>query len=1026
MKKIYIALIFILLTSNLYSQKETYTWYFGDSAAISFMPDGNSPHALTGSLIEQMEGCASISDRDGNMMYYSDGVKLWNKDNIEITAGFRGDNSSSRSVIIVPKPRSNRYYYIFAIDAYEDYKNINGITYSVLDILANKGRGDILLAQRNVKLLANAVEKMITINHANQEDIWLVAYNWKDNSFYTYHITKDSIKAPVITKRSGEVIENPQVKAGFNLEYDIRQKKLINCAASTHSFEIYDFNNATGKIDVANMLSIPAFEYTPEDIINDSTIKDSINMYVPYSGAFSEDGRKFYASCYTIALFQFDFSSPNIDDILASRVRIADSAAGDGSTGALRMGPDGKIYVACNKSEYLAVIDKPNEAGKACNYIRDALYLEGGRCRRGLPVMMAYTVPPCDFTGYAGGNKTVCSGGSVLLGDNIQDSSNYTFSWLPNKYLDRADILHPACTPAETIQYILQVTDTVLNCTDYDTVTVYVNTAPTILQADDAETCRDSPVTIGNTENSNEYTYNWSPGTYLSSTDSKTAICTPEADMTYILTVTDMATGCTSYDTVKVTLKKIDGLSIEGDKYICYGASSILTVVGEFAEYLWSTGAATKSITVDNAGIYTVSVIDAYGCKGEASFEVLNFDSTKVQIIAPTAICEGSVATLYTEDTYAEYLWSTGAATPSIDISSEGTYWLTVKNGNGCTASDTVTVAKEQIKYSVTDSIAFGGKCVTDVISQDIAITNTGGEAFVISSLDFENTASCFTIAAMPLPLHVDANSTVTVKIYFDLQNAGTCTDELLIKINNPCEATIHIPVSGSSANTSIRAASQDFEITPGDSLKIPVSFSINSNGAAGDTPISFTFEYAYNKTLMQVRMVQCAGVVEVTSDGNLEILTIRKEIPPGATADTITLYAVSFMGDTSVAPLYIQNFATDLPCIDFEGAENTLRLQGCAINLRSIRFFKPTELKVHTELGNIICDVATEEQGDICLELYDMAGASIAKHIWHRKASIFEHRAFGFPAVFYASNVYFVKLTTVASTITQKHIFIR
>jgi hypothetical protein len=58
-----------------------------------------------------------------------------------------------------------------------NYAGRYGLKYSVIDIQADGGRGDLIETQKNVKLLDDAVEKMITINHSNKTDVWLVAFN---------------------------------------------------------------------------------------------------------------------------------------------------------------------------------------------------------------------------------------------------------------------------------------------------------------------------------------------------------------------------------------------------------------------------------------------------------------------------------------------------------------------------------------------------------------------------------------------------------------------------------------------------------------------------------------------------------------------------------------------------------------------------------------------------------------------------------------------------------------------------------
>jgi hypothetical protein len=373
-----ICLMFCFLQNISFSQKETYNWYFGDSAGVSFMPDGELPYALTDSKMKQMEGVATISDKNGNLLFYSDGVFVWNKKHnfISYGGGLKGEYSSSRSAIIIPKPRSNRYYYIFTIDSFErslgNKADTNGLRYSVIDVLGDGGNGAVLPDKYNVPLLNSAVEKMITVNHSNQLDVWLIVYNRKDNSFYTYLIDKDGINAPNIQKRNA-LDSISLIDAVFNLDYDIKHNKLINCSRDNFSFEIYNFNNATGQIDIKNVMILPSYNFNAED----TNSIDSTQFFIPYSAIFSEDGSKFYGSCYRKSILQYDLTLGDISSIIASRFVVADSTWGDGSFGAIRRAPNNKIYVSCDTSLYLALINYPNQLGDNCEFIKQGVFLEG-------------------------------------------------------------------------------------------------------------------------------------------------------------------------------------------------------------------------------------------------------------------------------------------------------------------------------------------------------------------------------------------------------------------------------------------------------------------------------------------------------------------------------------------------------------------------------------------------------------------------------------------------------------------------
>ena len=109
-----IALITILACTLIsYAQKQANIWYFGSNAGLDF--NNGNPTALTDGSMFTQEGCASIADENGNLLFYTDGLKAWNKNHQSMPngTGLLGNYSSTQSAIIVPKPNSNKIYYIF-------------------------------------------------------------------------------------------------------------------------------------------------------------------------------------------------------------------------------------------------------------------------------------------------------------------------------------------------------------------------------------------------------------------------------------------------------------------------------------------------------------------------------------------------------------------------------------------------------------------------------------------------------------------------------------------------------------------------------------------------------------------------------------------------------------------------------------------------------------------------------------------------------------------------------------------------
>lgn len=122
----------------LWAQKENYNWAFGYKAGLSWnlqngettLPSAigenvfnlpsingtseiipNMPRGIT-TNIQSGEGCFSVSDYRGNLLFYSSGQNLWNQAGVEIATPtiLTGHNSSAQSGIIIPYPgKAGRY-----------------------------------------------------------------------------------------------------------------------------------------------------------------------------------------------------------------------------------------------------------------------------------------------------------------------------------------------------------------------------------------------------------------------------------------------------------------------------------------------------------------------------------------------------------------------------------------------------------------------------------------------------------------------------------------------------------------------------------------------------------------------------------------------------------------------------------------------------------------------------------------------------------------------------------------------------
>jgi len=192
MKKI-LFIVFILFCSQIHAQKQTAFWYFGELAGIDF--NSGSPVAITDGQMVTTEGCASISDYSGNLLLYTNGQTVWNKNHEIMPNGtnLNGHFSSTNSAIIIPKPHDVNRYYIFTVD---DLAGVNGLQYSEIDMLQNGGLGDVT-SNKNISLQTPTTEKISAVKHRNDTDWWVLSHRWDSDEFVAYLVNASGISSSV-------------------------------------------------------------------------------------------------------------------------------------------------------------------------------------------------------------------------------------------------------------------------------------------------------------------------------------------------------------------------------------------------------------------------------------------------------------------------------------------------------------------------------------------------------------------------------------------------------------------------------------------------------------------------------------------------------------------------------------------------------------------------------------------------------------------------------------------------------------
>lgn len=364
MKKTLLLIIFLFISLGSYAQGEANIWYFGNKAGLDF--NSGSPVVLNDGQMFTHEGCATISNASGQLLFYTDGKTIWNRNHqiMPNGTGLSGHSSSTQSAIIIPKPGNSYIYYIFTVT---ELAKPEGLQYSEVDMSLNGGLGDVT-AIKNILLFTPTCEKLTAVKSSNGDAFWVVSHAYGDNRFLAYNVTAAGINTTPVISSIGATIdsfnaENNQLKdetIGY-LKFSSDGTKLISCNVLIN-VELFDFDAATGVISNPKIVKLKEENYGVE---------------------FSPSGNIAYVSVGNNRrsdLYQYDLTAV---DIPSSQIAILSNIEWD-QLSALQIAIDGKIYIAGVNGE-LSVINKPDVLGVGCNVQYNAISLGTGKALLGLP-----------------------------------------------------------------------------------------------------------------------------------------------------------------------------------------------------------------------------------------------------------------------------------------------------------------------------------------------------------------------------------------------------------------------------------------------------------------------------------------------------------------------------------------------------------------------------------------------------------------------------------------------------------------
>jgi gliding motility-associated-like protein len=462
----------LLISIHSFSQKQANIWYFGEKAGLDF--SNGCPEVITNGNMIAEAGCATICNSAGNLLFYTNGLFVWNREHSVMPNGdsILGSSGFNQNNIIIQKPGSQNIYCLFTIDS-------TGLFYSEVDLDLENGRGDITIKNHQLGPVSN---KITAVKHCNAKYTWVIVHSFDDNTFEALLVT-DSIGSfykKVISEVGSEIMAD----LGYIKVSPAGDKIILPINSSDILLEIFDFNNKTG------VVSNPVKIYRH-------------NLTYCYGSEFSGDSRMLYISTGGLKheIFQYDLTLNSEPEINNSAVAIA-----EGNAYALQIAPDQKIYVAHVNEPYIGVINFPEKKDTDCGYEEKKIYLNGRNCKMGLPNFnQSYFYRPAFEC------QNTCAGDSTLFQFGFLNNTD-SVRW--NLGTNEPEIVLSTPPFNTSKKYSLpdtyQVTLVAYHCEATDTIRrqIKINTNPDLELGNDTAILQGCTITIDAGNDMDQYLWN--------------------------------------------------------------------------------------------------------------------------------------------------------------------------------------------------------------------------------------------------------------------------------------------------------------------------------------------------------------------------------------------------------------------------------------------------------------------------------------------------------------------------------------
>lgn len=576
---LYACLIYIFLAGipvALWAQGLNNNWHFGNFNQISF--NTGTPVFTTNSAINTFESSAAVSDANGNLLFYTMGSRIWDRNGTEMpnangllgNGPFNGGNpagSGRSNVHIVPHPGNEDQYFVFSADPIET--PAGKVYYHLVDMSLHGGLGDVVPGMKNIEIVEAFGQEAYTVTRGNCGTYWFIgAMRTEPAAYYAFKIDANGVHHnPVVT-----FMPLPEVEVIGQTEIN---KKGIAVSVSNDYIMTANFNKQSGTFSQFQLFpgghSGQYLEFSP----------NNEHVYIVDYNKIRQYNLATYPDVAAVAATGFNLS-PGTSPLA---VTYED----------LKQGPDGNLYaVRLNfvnqflESYAIDRVTNPDGAGitgfsqNMVTIPQNARFITFGS-----NVLRRQEIDTIIHAGFRKDTTLCQQAASVTLHSPYQQ--HYSYYWNDGSQASQLEALHPGT------YWVISKSNT--DCTWHiDSFKVKKQEAPDLNLGNDTTICKGGSLSI-NLQQSGIDQYLWSDG--------YTGFERRISDAgTYMVTL--QAGACSYADTLSVKVIDPYFRIVPDDTVLCKGDFLILRTESNMDNYIqWNNGLSGATMEINRPGTYT-------------------------------------------------------------------------------------------------------------------------------------------------------------------------------------------------------------------------------------------------------------------------------------------------------------------------------------------------------------------------------------------------------------------------------------